>query len=288
MKQEPAPYEMYDAVADAVADLVIRRYSTSFGLASRLLAGDVRPHVRNVYAMVRVADELVDAPRPGGDAAHQSALLTVMHDDVHAALRTGHSANLVVHAFARTARHCGIGVDLVDPFFASMRMDLERAEHDAASFDEYVYGSAEVVGLMCLRAFVVDEPDPPARYEQLCHGARRLGAAFQKVNFLRDLAEDHHDLGRSYFPDFDVAHFDARDRDRLLDDIEADLAVAARAVQELPVSSRRAVAAAHALFAELAQRLRRTPPSVIREQRVRVPASRKAQIIARAVARGGA
>ncbi|WP_202977762.1 phytoene desaturase family protein [Nocardioides daphniae] len=274
-------------MADEVADLVIRRYSTSFGLASRLLAGDVRVHVRNVYAMVRVADELVDAPRPDGDAGQQALLLDGMHADVCAALRTGHSANLVVHAFARTARHCGIGADLVDPFFASMQMDLERAEHDAASFAEYVYGSAEVVGLMCLKAFLVDEPDPQARYVQLSEGARRLGAAFQKVNFLRDLAQDHDHLGRTYFPDFDITSFDEHDRDRLLDDIDADLAAAAVAVVELPSSSRRAVAAAHALFAELAQRLRDTPPSVIRTQRVRVPGPRKAQIIAQAVAKGG-
>lgn len=288
MKQQITPHELYDAVADDVAELVIRRYSTSFGIASRLLAGDVRAHVRNVYAMVRVADELVDAPRPDGDVAQQAALLAAMHEEVHEALRTGHGGNLVVHAFARTARHCGIGADLVDPFFASMRMDLELTRHDAASFDEYVYGSAEVVGLMCLRAFLVDESDPAARYEQLSHGARRLGAAFQKVNFLRDLAADRDELGRSYFPGVDVDAFDDVTRDRLLDDIDADLAIAAAAIDHLPASSRRAVRAAHVLFGELAARLRRTSPASIRSQRVRVPSPRKAQLIALVLARGAA
>ncbi|WP_162598635.1 phytoene/squalene synthase family protein [Nocardioides gilvus] len=282
-----APHELYDEVAEAASDVVIRRYSTSFGLASRLLAEPVRTHVRNVYALVRVADELVDAPRPDGDAETQSVLLERLHAEVRDALRTGHSANLVVHAFARTARHCGIGAELFDPFFESMRMDLVRAEHDPASFAAYVHGSAEVVGLMCLRAFLVESADPQGEYLRLREGALRLGAAFQKVNFLRDLAADHDELGRSYFPGLDVARFDAADRDRLLDDIDSDLAVAAATMVQLPTSSRRAVVAAHALFAELSDQLRGTAPEVIRTRRVRVSTPRKAQLIARAVTRGG-
>ncbi|WP_212723132.1 phytoene/squalene synthase family protein [Nocardioides jishulii] len=284
----PPPHELYDEVAEAAADLVIRRYSTSFGLASRLLAPPVRTHVRNVYALVRVADEIVDAPRPDGDVAGRDALLTELHTEVGRALATGHSANLVVHAFARTARTCGIDTELIDPFFASMRMDLEWVEHDEASFAAYVHGSAEVIGLMCLRAFLLEVPDAQAQYQRLRHGAMRLGAAFQKINFLRDLAADHDHLGRSYFPGLDVDHFDAATRDRLLDDIDADLAVAAGAIVHLPASSRRAVRAAHALFGELAARLRRTPPASIRTRRVRVPSPRKAQLVALVLARGAA
>ncbi|MFS0885817.1 phytoene/squalene synthase family protein [Aeromicrobium sp. 179-A 4D2 NHS] len=282
----PEPYELYDTVAEGAAALVIKRYSTSFSLASRLLAEPVRTRVCNIYALVRVADEIVDAPRPHGERAQQERLLDSLQSEVHDALRTGHSANLVVHAFARTARACGIGTELIDPFFASMRTDLVRTEHDRASFETYVYGSAEVVGLMCLRAFLVDQPDPQGRYDELADGARRLGAAFQKVNFLRDLGDDNDDLGRSYLPGLHPDRFDVTVRDELLDDIEADLAAAAAVIPRLPAGSRRAVAAAHALFAELARRLRATSPEEIRAHRVRVPARTKARVVARAVAVG--
>ena len=282
------PHELYDEVAEAAADVVIRRYSTSFGIASKLLAEPVRTHVRNVYALVRVADEVVDAPRPGEDVAEREHLLTALHTETLAAMRTGHSVNLVVHAFARTARTCGIGPELVDPFFASMRMDLEQTEHDAVSFKRYVHGSAEVIGLMCLRAFLLEVDEPQREYDRLSTGACALGAAFQKVNFLRDLAADHDDLGRTYFPGLDVDAFDCRTRDRLLDDIDADLATAAAVIGDLPSSSRRAVLAAHALFAELARRLRRTEPTSIRNRRVRVPSPRKAQLVMLALARGAA
>ncbi|MFC6152104.1 phytoene/squalene synthase family protein [Nocardioides yefusunii] len=282
-----SPYQLYDEVAEAAADVVIRRYSTSFGVASRLLAAPVRTHVRNIYALVRVADEIVDAPRPGGDDAARAALLEELHAETLRALDTGHSANLVVHAFARTARTAGINATLIAPFFASMAMDLHRTVHDQASFDAYVHGSAEVIGLMCLRVFLLEHATPEAEYDRLYDGAKALGAAFQKVNFLRDLAADHDTLGRSYFPGLDVDAFDTATRDRLLDDIDADLAVAAAALGQLPASSRRAVRAAHALFADLAHRLRRTSPHAIRTRRVRVPSPRKVQLVALAFAARG-
>lgn len=269
---------LYDAVSEASAAVVIRRYSSSFGLTSRLLSEPVRTEVRNIYALVRVADEVVDLPDPQLGQADRSRMLDRLQEEVRHALLTGHSSNLVVHAFARTARRCGIGDDLVDPFFDSMRTDLTTTAHDQASFDRYVYGSAEVVGLMCLRAFLADGPVDD--YERLAPGARRLGAAFQKVNFLRDLAEDHDLLGRSYFPGLEVDRFCEADRDRLLDDIDADLAAAAAVVPLLPPSSRRAVRAAHATFAELAQRLRATPARELRSRRVSVPTPVKARLVA--------
>ncbi|KAE8763165.1 phytoene/squalene synthase family protein [Georgenia thermotolerans] len=269
----------YDAVAQASAAVVIAGYSTSFGWATRLLAEPVRTHVRNVYALVRVADEIVDAPGewPAEQRAH---LLTVLEEETYQALRTGHSANLVVHAFALTARRCGIGPDLVEPFFASMRADLAVTAHDAGSFAEYVHGSAEVVGLMCLRVFL---PGDERAYAELADGAARLGAAFQKINFLRDLAEDHDLRGRSYFPGVDVDRLDDACRDVLLDDVAADLAAARAVIPRLPASSRRAVRAAHDLFAELARRLRATPAARLTRTRVRVPDLVKARILLRAV-----
>ena len=276
---------LYDRVAEETASIVIHRYSTSFGLASRLLGAGVRQHVENIYALVRVADEIVD----GGaqvDTLDAARSLNDLEAETESAMAIGFSSNLVVHAFALTAREVGFGTELTAPFFESMRMDLSQKEHDRESFERYVYGSAEVVGLMCLRAFLLGEPaGDPQRFET---GARALGAAFQKVNFLRDLAADFETLGRSYFPDVAVDSFDEATKVRLLDDIDADLAVSAAIVPDLPASSRRAVALAQSLFAELSARLRATPATQLVRARVRVPNPVKARLaLAAALNRSG-
>ena len=269
---------LYDRVAEETASIVIRRYSTSFGLASRLLGPGVRQHVENIYALVRIADEIVDgaAEESGVDVVGAGRALNQLEAETNSAMDAGFSSNLVVHAFALTARECAFGTELTAPFFESMRMDLSAKQHDQASFERYVYGSAEVVGLMCLRAFVLGEDvtDLP----RLEIGARALGAAFQKVNFLRDLAADFETLGRSYFPGINVDTFTEAEKLRLLDDIDADLAVSAAVVPELPASSRRAVALAQSLFAELSVRLRKTPASQLVRARVRVPNPVKARL----------
>lgn len=273
----------YDRVAQASAAAVISGYSTSFGWATRLLAQTERGDVRSIYALVRVADEIVDDPDLGPDPALRRRLLDGLEAETLRTIDSGRSANLVVHAFARVARKHGIDASLIEPFFASMRADLTQTDHTGHSLDEYVYGSAEVVGLMCLRIFIAGDA---AAYERLSPSARRLGSAFQKVNFLRDLADDYDVLGRRYFPQLDPARFSDAHRDELLDDIDDDLAAAAVGIAELPVGSRRAVQAAHALFGALSQRLRRTPASDIRRRRVRVPDSSKAMILLRVFARG--
>lgn len=270
--------ELYSRTADDAAAAVINRYSTSFALACRLLGPRPRPHVRNIYALVRVADEIVDGPAhdAGLSPAQERAALDALEVEVRDAIASGFSANLVVHAFARTARECGIGDDLIAPFFASMRTDLDTAAHDDASHDAYVYGSAEAVGLMCLQVFLNAGMSAPARpAADLVDGARRLGAAFQDVNFLRDLDDDAVRLGRDYL---DGAAGDER-RIAVLDRIDADLAAAAATVPFLPPDCRRAVTAAHDLFAELSRRLRRTPAGA---PRVRVPDGVKATLAARA------
>jgi phytoene/squalene synthetase len=275
------PDHRYDDVAQASAAQVIAGYSTSFGWATRLLAQPVRTHVRNIYALVRVADEIVDDPDPTLTPQWRQQQLDGLEAETYGALASTRSSNLVVHAFALTARRFGIGPDLVGPFFASMRADLVRSRHDAQSLSDYVHGSAEVVGLMCLRVFTGGDD---AAYERLRPGAQRLGAAFQKVNFLRDLADDHDQLGRTYFPGLDPAAFSDNHRDELLDDIDADLAAAAEAIRQLPESCRRAVGAAHALYSALSRRLRSTPAARIRQSRIRVPDGQKALILVKALA----
>ena len=271
---------LYDRVAEETASIVIRRYSTSFGLASRLLGTGVRQHVENIYALVRVADEIVDggAEEAGLDRLAAGRQLNELERETEDAMGSGFSANLVVHAFALTARDVGFGAELTAPFFESMRADLTATEHDQESFDRYVYGSAEVVGLMCLKAFLHGEGKSSEQTAQLETGACALGAAFQKVNFLRDLAADFETLGRSYFPGVSVDSFTEAEKLRLLDDIDADLAVSAASLPGLPASSRKAVALAQSLFAELAKRLRATPASELVRARVRVPNPVKARL----------
>ena len=275
---------LYDRVAEETASIVIRRYSTSFGLASRLLGDSVRQHVENIYALVRVADEIVDgsATDAGLDAVGAARQLNELERETGYAMENGFSANLVVHAFGLTARETGFGSELTAPFFESMRTDLSATEHDQESFDRYVYGSAEVVGLMCLKAFLLDSPVSDAERARLETGACALGAAFQKVNFLRDLAADFKALGRSYFPGVSVDSFTEADKNRLLDNIDADLRVSAAVVPALPANSRRAVALAQGLFAELAVRLRATPANQLVASRVRVPNPVKLRIAAAA------
>lgn len=275
--------DLYDAAAHRSAARVISTYSTSFGLASRLLGREVRRHVVDIYALVRIADEIVDGPaqQAGLDAAARRDALDALERDVEHAITGGFSTNLVVHAFARTARRTGFSATLTRPFFASMRRDLEPVEHLSGSeFDTYVYGSAEVIGLMCLHAFTAAERAPHELRSRLAPGARHLGAAFQKINFLRDLGEDYAERGRSYFPDVDPSRLTEADKTRLLDDIDHDLRIARSALAHLPRSSRRAVAAAYALFSELARTLRATPAHRLVKARVRVPDHRKAVIVA--------
>ncbi|MBD0860578.1 squalene/phytoene synthase family protein [Gordonia sp. zg691] len=281
------PHRRYDEVADASAALVIKSYSSSFGLASRLLTPAVRGDVRNIYALVRVADEIVDAPRPEQGLADRSNELDQLEEQTSVALITGASSNLVVHAFARTARKVGIDLDLVSPFFESMRTDLTDVVHDYESLASYIYGSAEVVGLMCLRAFLADEPKAAAQYEHLAPGARRLGAAFQKINFLRDFGEDSDGLGRRYLVGLDPDNPTDSAWSLWLDDIDLDLTAAAAVIPSLPIGSRVAVCTAHDLFAELTARLRESSAAQARRNRVRVPNAGKARIAASAVARRG-
>jgi phytoene/squalene synthetase len=284
---DPAPVTdlaRYSQCAQDSAARVISAYSTSFGMAARLLDRRIRPHVRNVYGLVRVADEIVDgaAAEAGLDATALGELLDGLEAETLRAIEVSYSANLVVHAFGGTARYAGIRSDLVTPFFDSMRRDLDPRAYQSGEIGSYIYGSAEVVGLMCLRIFLADQVVADDERTRLEEGARRLGAAFQKVNFLRDLAADWQMLGRNYFPDIDPNGLTESQKLQLVDDIDADLAAARAVIPDLPRGARGAVAAAHGLFAALNDRIRATPAERLMRSRVRVTSGAKLRILAEA------
>ena len=319
-RPHPSPAEKYTAVAQRAAAEVMRGYSTSFSLATSLLREPVRTHVRNLYAMVRVADEIVDGVAAGAGLSTEAtrACLDAYEQAVYQACDRGFSTDLVLHAFARTATECGIEDADVRDFFTSMRQDTLVAVHDAASVNSYVHGSAEVIGLMCNAIFAADSagrgrPWSAQRRIQANEGALALGRAFQKVNFLRDIAEDTEQLGRNYVSGEAVTSRPARTGDlsatRTADitphrtpspaaaplteqqkaayiaAIRADLALADSAISLLPATARAGVAATHALFAELTELLDQASVAEIMAGRIRVSAPRKAAVTARAATR---
>ena len=285
--KRPTGLALYTRAAEASSSVVISSYSTSFGLASKLLEPSVRQHVENIYALVRVADEIVDGAadeaRANGGKVNPAHALDDLEKEVYRALRERFSTNLVIHAFAHTANTVGFDRTIIAPFFESMRMDLWKTAHTELSFKKYVYGSAEVVGLMCLQAFIHGHEYTNAQREKMVAGGRALGAAFQKVNFLRDLAADSNALGRSYFPNLNISKFDDAKRDELVNDIRADLQLSAATIPILPKGSRRAVAAAHMLFEALNERIAKTPAIEMISVRISVPTFRKAIILLKAL-----
>ena len=307
----------YTTACFDAAQVLIREYSTSFWLASRSLPADMRRHIAALYALVRIADEIVDgalteprspaappnpataappsmAPTPATApvptaaalAAAQRAELDALEARVERAVAAGYSSDMIVHAFAQTARACAIGPDLWHPFFESMRTDITVRTHTPASLETYIYGSAQVVGLMCVRIFFAG---PPAhRAADISAGARALGDAFQRVNFLRDYQYDRTVLGRTYLCDTsgaDVGLTEARKQEEVVR-IRTSLAVAKPAIELLPAPARGAVRAATALFSDLTERLAATPVAELTAARVRVPNTAKLFMSARAVLGG--
>ena len=287
----PSPAALYTRTAHAAAAQVIRRYSTSFSWACRTLPRQARQDVATIYAMVRVADEVVDgvAVAAGLDEAGVRAALDDYERACEAAMASGFATDPVLHAFADVARRHGITPELTRPFFASMRADLGIREHGAESLDAYIHGSAEVVGLMCLQVFLSlpgTRARTPGQRQELRAQASRLGAAFQKVNFLRDLAADHHELGRTYLPGAAPGVLTEARKAELVAEVRADLDAALPGIRALDPGAGRAVALAHGLFAALVDRIEATPAAELAHRRVRVPDRQKARIAARVLARG--
>lgn len=272
--------EQFSRTAHRAATVVIDAYSTSFSVATKLLREPKRGQIRDIYAMVRVADEIVDgvAAQAGLTVEQQREVLDAFESSVLAAVQTGYSPDVVVHSFAMTAREVGIGRELIEPFFASMRQDLEP-EHSAASHDDYVYGSAEVIGLMCLEVFTHGKKYTEQERATLVSGARALGAAFQDINFLRDLADDS-SLGRNYLAAEE--RLSEVEKDQWVGRVRGQLAEARASMSLLPRDARAAVLSAHDLFTAVVDRVQEATVDDLYRRRVRVSDAHKALIVAKA------
>lgn len=268
----------YDRMADRAAAQVIGHYSTSFSLATRVLAPDTRRDIRNLYAVVRIADEIVDGATAEANECPETALDVYEEQVLHAPRHRFHT-DPVLHAWANTYRRCGIKDDHVRAFFSSMRRDTTQTDYNADDLGAYIYGSAEVIGLMCLDIFLREHDPSEHDRRTMEEGARALGSAFQKVNFLRDLGEDSRELGRAYLGP--VLNEDLKRT--LTAEITEELDAARAAIPLLPAAARRGVAAAEALFRDLNERIAATPAEDVAVARVSVPNHRKFLLTARAI-----
>lgn len=265
--------ELYTATSYELSRLLTIRYSTSFSTSSKLFSAHIRPHIYAIYGLVRIADEIVDTYQ-GADAASK---LDALEAEVDEAMRVQYSTNPIVHSFALTAVSYGIEKDLITPFFESMRTDLTAKTFSKKAYKTYIYGSAEVIGLMCLKVFCEQDDN---LYASLEKGASALGAAYQKVNFLRDIASDHQERGRVYFPGVTFESFSEEDKLAIIEDIEADFTAAAPALEKLPANAKSAVSLSAAYYTELLNALRLTPAALIKVKRVRVSDSKKFKLLA--------
>lgn len=270
-------------MSTAAANSVIETYSTSFTLASALLPKRIRRDIRNLYAVVRIADEIVDGTAADAGVSDIAAVLDAYEQQVLAAPVSRFHTDPVLHAYAATARRADFDPAHVRAFFASMRRDTAQHAYSAEDYKEYIYGSAEVIGLLCLAVFIADTPVTDHERRELENGARHLGAAFQKVNFLRDYGEDSAMLGRTYFPHVQGSTLDDTTKSAIVADIRCDVGVARASISKLPRRVRPAVIAATDLFTELTERIDATPAHVLATTRINVPAHKKAALTARAI-----
>lgn len=266
---------LYDKVCFAASRLVTRHYSTSFSVGVRCLGPEIRDAVYGVYGFVRLADEIVDTFLD----QDRERLLDEFEAEYYRALRRGVSTNPVIHAFCRVVTRYAIDDELVRAFLRSMRCDLHQSRYSEEELGRYIYGSAEVVGLICLRIFVQGDGN---LYRELEPHARSLGAAFQKVNFLRDLRSDSLELHRHYFPHLKDGPLTERTKQLILDDIYRDFAHAQEGIRRLPECARLGVYTAYLYYLSLAQTIAATPSERLLDTRIRVSNLRKALLFGRA------
>ncbi|RMG27285.1 MAG: phytoene/squalene synthase family protein [Bacteroidetes bacterium] len=266
--------QLYHQTCQACSKLITQSYSTSFSLGIKTLARRFRDPIYAIYGFVRYADEIVDTFHDY-DKRH---LLATFQSDAFAAIEAGISLNPVLHTFQEVVRAYGIEHELIEAFLRSMEMDLHEHSYDRGGYADYIYGSAEVVGLMCLRVFCEGDE---TRYRELEAPARSLGRAFQKVNFLRDLKSDFFDRGRVYFPGVDFAQFDNSAKAAIEADIARDFEHAYQGIMALPEGARQGVYLAYAYYRRLFSKIQSLPAARIKQKRIRVPNQQKFAILLR-------
>ena len=265
---------LYDTIALRCSRVVTTGYSTSFSLGIRTLAVRHRPAIYAIYGFVRLADEIVDT----FFGHRQKEMLDRFRSDTAEAIADGVSPNPVLHSFQWAVNTYNIDREFIDAFLYSMEMDLERTNHDAGSYSRYIYGSAEAVGLMCLRVFCHENPQ---HFEMRREPARSLGSAFQKVNFLRDIRSDYVDRGRVYFPGVDFNSFTTIEKKQIEEDIAADFKAALDGIRKLDPGSRRGVYLAYSYYMTLFGKIQNTPPEAVTGRRFRISDFRKLLLLVR-------
>lgn len=256
--------DLYTQTTLECSKLITRHYSTSFTLGIQTLQKKYHLPIYAIYGFVRYADEIVDTFH-GFD---KKRLLDRFRADTYLAIEEKISLNPVLHSFQLVVNSYGIEKTLIDAFLKSMEMDLDKAQYSQDGYEEYIYGSAEVVGLMCLKVFCEGNA---RKYNELLPMAKSLGAAFQKVNFLRDIQSDFKDRGRTYFPGVNFSEFTLKEKKQIEEDIQRDFAFALSGIRKLPKGSRAGVYLAYVYYLRLFRKIQRLPPGRILSERVRVP-----------------
>ena len=265
--------QLYDSISSESSKIITKKYSTSFSIAVNLLSSNIREAIYNIYGFVRVADEIVDS----FEEYPKEELLDRFEEEYRYSLKVGISTNPVINAFQGTVSKYNIDHALVDSFLKSMRTDLEKQNYDnQEEIDNYIYGSADVVGLMCLKVFVQGDDE---KYNNLKEPAMKLGSAFQKVNFLRDLNEDFENLNRSYFPNINPNNFTEADKSRVLLEINNDFEEAYKGIVKLPKEAKLAVYVAYKYYFNLLHKIERTPSKILKEKRIRVSNPKKMALL---------
>ena len=268
-------YSIFNNVSQLCSKITTQQYSTSFTSAIKLLHADLRQPIFNIYGFVRFADEIVDTFHN----FNKAELLNEFEQETYNAISRGISLNPILNSFQLTVNKYKIDPKLIDAFLYSMRWDLTKKDHDEESYKKYIYGSAEVVGLMCLYIFCNGDA---AEYHRLKEPARSLGAAFQKVNFLRDVKADFDGLERVYFPNCDFNNFTNEDKYTIEHDIQKDFDHALQGINALPTKARFGVYVAYKYYLSLFKKIKQTAPQGIMQSRIRIPNYQKAYIVARA------
>lgn len=254
---------LYNQTCDEISKLITNNYSTSFSLGIKVFAPKFRTPIYNIYGFVRFADEIVDTFHD----QNRAALLAEFKKDTYAAIERKISLNPVLHAFQQVVHEYGLELKHIEAFLKSMEMDLYDIVYDQATLKEYIYGSAEVVGLMCLKVFCEGDQK---EYDRLEDYAISLGSAFQKINFLRDIKSDFEERGRTYFPDIDLTDFTQTDKERIEDDIQKDFDHAYIGIKELPTGARLGVFSAYRYYLSLFHKIKGSPASNILNERIRI------------------